>query len=53
MTEKRVKSLAFSRPINQKLDKVPSFLRNKQATHLISPASHNPLDSLKTAVMPK
>ena len=53
MVEKRVKSLAFHRPINEKLDKVPSFMRNKQATHLISPASHNPLDSLKAAVMPK
>ena len=40
------------KPINQKLDAVPSFLRAKKATHNISPASHNPLDSLKSACLP-
>lgn len=53
MVEKRVKSISYRMPINETLDKIPAFLRNKQATHLISPASHNPLESMKTATMPK
>ena len=53
LVEKRVMALAYKKPINEKLDKIPAFLRAKHATHLISPASHNPLESLKSAVLPK
>jgi hypothetical protein len=53
LVEKRVTTNKFYKPINEKLDAQPSFLRAKKATHMISPASHNPLDSLKLAVMPK
>ncbi len=51
--EKRVTANKFYQPINVKLDAQPSFLRAKKATYMISPASHNPLDSMKSAVMPK
>lgn len=52
LVEKRVTTKKFYKPLNEKLDSIPSFLRAKRATSNISPASHNPLDSLKTAVMP-
>ena len=52
LVEKRVTTKKFYKPLNEKLDAIPSFLRAKRATANISPASHNPLDSLKTAVMP-
>ena len=52
LTERRISSLAFKKAINQKLDETPIFLRGKKATHLISPASHNPMESMKTAVLP-
>ena len=42
----------FYKPINAKLDAIPSFLRAKRATSNISPASHHPLNSLKAACMP-
>lgn len=45
-------SMPIRKPINEKADARPSFLKNKPATHLISPASHNPLDSMKKAVLP-
>jgi len=53
LVEKRVVTKTFYKPINEKLDKIPVFLRERKATQLISPASHNPLDSLKSAVLPK
>ena len=52
LTEKRITAMNWKKPINEKLDATPIFLRQKKATHLISPASHNPLESMKTAVMP-
>ena len=52
LVEKRSTYRKFYKPINEKLDAIPSFLRAKPATQNISPASHNPLDSLKTACMP-
>ena len=52
LVEKRTTTTRFYKPINEKLDATPSFLRGKKATHMISPASHNPLDSLKSACMP-
>lgn len=52
LVEKRVQTKKYYKPINEKLDKIPSFLRAKKATHNISPASHNPLESLKSACMP-
>ena len=47
--EPRVTTRKYSKPINVKLDAVPTFLRagQKKATDKISPASHNPLDSFK------
>ena len=45
--EPRIKGRAYTKPINTKLDSVPHFLRERKATHLISPMSHNPLDSYK------
>lgn len=53
LVEKRVTANKFYKPINEKLDAQPTFLRAKKATALISPASHNPLDSLKSACLPK
>ena len=50
--EKRVTTKKFFKPLNEKLDAIPSFLRAKRATSNISPASHDPLNSLKTACMP-
>lgn len=52
LVEKRITASHFHKPINTKLAEVPSFLREKKATHLISPVSHNPLESLKSAVLP-
>lgn len=52
LVEKRVISKKLTKPLNEKLDTVPSFLRSRKATVNISPASHNPLESLKTACMP-
>ena len=52
LVEKRITAMNWKKPINEKLDAVPIFLRGKKATHLISPASHNPLESMKSAVMP-
>lgn len=40
-------SLPYKKPINERIDAIPSFLRNKKATCDISPASHNPLESFK------
>jgi hypothetical protein len=52
LVENRIKSMTFNKAINETLDKIPTFLRAKKATHLISPASHNPLESLKSACLP-
>lgn len=52
LVEKRVTTLGFYKPINTELDAQPSFLRARKATHMVSPASHNPLESLKVAVLP-
>lgn len=53
LVEKRITTFGFYKPINTELDAQPSFMRARKATHLISPASHNPLESLKIAVLPK
>ena len=47
VVEPRIKCLQFPKPINKKLDMIPHFLRERRATHLISPVSHNPLDAFK------
>ena len=47
MVEPRIRTKVYTKPINKNLDQVPSFLREKKATHLISPTSHNPLDAFK------
>ena len=44
--------MKFYKHINEKLDAIPTFLRAKKATHNISPASHNPLNSFKSAILP-
>ena len=51
IVERRSPAKTFYKPINVKLDNIPSFLRAKKATEKISPASHNPLDSMKKAVL--
>ena len=51
-TESRVTSKKFYKPLNAKLDAIPSFLRAKRATSNISPASHHPLNSFKSACLP-
>ena len=52
LVEKRIQTSKFIKPINEKLDALPVYMRPKQATALISPASHNPLESMKKATMP-
>ena len=52
LVERRLSTMTYKKPINQKLDAIPSFLRGKKATHHISPASHNPLESMKNAILP-
>ena len=51
LVEKRLQTSRFIKPINEKLDALPQYMRPKQATALISPASHNPLESMKKATM--
>ena len=52
LVEKRITGSKYVKPINEKVESIPSFLRAKKATSLISPASHNPLDAMKKATMP-
>ena len=52
LVEKRVTGRKFCQPINAKLEATPSFLRARKATAFISPCSHNPLEALKSAVLP-
>ena len=47
MVEPRIRTRVYTKPINKVLDQIPTYLREKKATHLISPMSHNPLDSFK------
>lgn len=51
LVERRSPAKTFYKPINAKLDSIPSFLRAKRATDRISPASHDPLDSMKKACL--
>ena len=53
LVEKRVTTRKMILPINAKLDQTPSFLRARKATALVSPCSHDPLDALKSGVLPK
>ena len=51
LVERRSPAKTYYKPINTKLDTIPSFLRARRATERISPASHDPLDSMKKAVL--
>ena len=48
---KRTQTLPYRKPINAEVDKIPSYLRHKQATAEISPVSHEAMKSFKTATL--